>query len=52
MVRIICDTNKEKSNVEKLMRIREFVLMGVAVIMRADIECFNYRTIQWRIKEK
>lgn len=52
MVKIICSTEEEKEEVSKLMRLGELVALGVEVILKADLNCFNHRKIKWEVKEK
>lgn len=51
MVKIICDTDKEKDAISKVLRLGEFVAMGLQIIYGIDFECFNYRKIKWKVKE-
>lgn len=52
MVKVICDTEKEKDDVKKSLRLGEFVAMAVDVILGIKVEYFNYRRIKWKVKEK
>lgn len=52
MVKIICDTNEEKKALGKVLRLGEFAAMGLSIIYEIDFDCFNYREIRWKVKEK
>lgn len=51
MIRVICETKDEKEQLNKLLRLGEFTILGAEVIMQVDIPCFNHRDIKWEIKE-
>lgn len=52
MVKIICDTDEEKKDLGKVLRLGEFVAMGLSIIYKIDFDCFNYRKIIWKVKEE
>ena len=51
MIKITCETKEEKEQINKLLRLGEFTILGAEIIMQADIPCFNHRDIKWEIKE-
>ncbi len=52
MVKIICSTKEEKEEISRLMRLGELIVLGVEVILKGDVDCFNHRKIKWEVKEK
>lgn len=46
MIRVICDTKKEKENVDKMLRLGKLTAMAVEVILKMEIPCFNHRKIK------
>ncbi|WP_170066489.1 hypothetical protein [Lactonifactor longoviformis] len=52
MVKIICSTKGEKEKISRLIRLGELIVLGVEVILRVDLDCFNHGKIKWEVKEK
>lgn len=51
MVKITCNTKEEKEQINKLLRLGEFTILGAEIIMQADIPCFNRRDIKWEVRD-
>lgn len=51
MVKITCNTREEKEQVNKLLRLGEFTILGTEIIMQADISIFNRRDIKWEVRD-
>lgn len=52
MIKVICDTKKEKEDVDKLLRLGKLTVMVVEVILKIEVPCFSHRKIKWVVKEK
>lgn len=51
MIKITCETKKEKEQLNNLLRLGEFTALGAEIIMKADIPRLNRRDIKFEIKE-
>lgn len=51
MIKITCETKEEKEQINNLLRLGEFAVLGAEIIMKADIPCLNRRDIKFEIKE-
>lgn len=51
MIKITCETKEEKEQLNNLLRLGEFTILGAEIIMQANIPCLNRRDIKWEINE-
>lgn len=51
MIKVICDTKKEKEDVDKLLRLGKLTVMVVEIILKMEVPCFNHVKVKWKIKE-